>query len=338
MGGLGKSYLAIDMGLGIASGVISNATTPRTALGGEIVAHGSVVILSAEDSKDSIHRRLDKIDPSNGRLSAGHKLMIVPMPDAGGPRPLVTGGRDGFAKTEFFAELKRQLMEVEDLKLVVIDPLQAFVTADITADVAASQFMWTAFAEICAATGATIMATHHMRKDGMTTVKTADDARECIKGNTGIVDGARLAYALWKVGEEEALGVCAQIGEEYRNGKVVRGAVVKVNDEADMEIHTYVRSPSGLLVERDDIESSGYSAAPVADQTIDFIQSEIEKAWKDGNPFGLHYHHARPLYLYVSSNTSMRANDAKKLVKEWSANGVIAEELFDRKAKKNGLR
>ena len=67
MGGLGKSYLALDMALSIAAGV-AGFELPRTVLGGRIAVEGSAVMLTAEDSLNAIHRRLQRIDPDNRRL------------------------------------------------------------------------------------------------------------------------------------------------------------------------------------------------------------------------------------------------------------------------------
>ena len=108
------------------------------------------------------------------------------------PGPLIANDGKTFARTPFFDDLKRQLLAIKDLRLVVIDPLQAFVSADVNADPAAAQFLWSAMAELAAATGATVLLTHHMRKDGMMRIADGDDAREAIRGTTALVDGARL--------------------------------------------------------------------------------------------------------------------------------------------------
>src|SRR4029077_5107392 len=142
-----------------------------------------------------------------------------------------------------------QLLEIKDLRLVVIDPLQAFVLADVNADPAAAQFLWSAMAEIASSTGATVLFTHHMRKDGMMKITDGDDAREAIRGTTALVDGARLAYALWKLDDDTAKPVCERLEIPFERGRIVRGAVVKANDEADHTAHTYRREESGLLLQ-----------------------------------------------------------------------------------------
>lgn len=339
MGGLGKSFLAIDTALTIALGVTGHIK-PKKIFGGEIVEFGTAVIISAEDSHASIHRRLARIDPQERRREAHGRLIIVPMPNVGGPKPLIAADKDGIHKTEAFYELKRQLLEIEDLKLVILDPLQAFVIADVSSDPAAGQFMWTAFAEICAETGATVCIPHHMRKEGSARIKTIDDAREAIRGVTTLVDGARVAYAMWKEHTEEAQAICAALDVPFDHGKVVKGAVVKSNDEEDKSIHTYIRQPTGLLEDRSDAipAMSDGSGLSITNDQIAVIQREIERRWCSGNPFGVAPNSASPLWRYIHEQTRLKAKDAKDLVQAWMANEVLANEEYDRRNKKHGLR
>jgi hypothetical protein len=174
MGGLGKSYLALDLALQIAAGV-AGLEQPRKILGGRIAIEGTAVVITAEDSFDAVHRRLNRIDPEARRLRRPKRLIVLPLPDAGGPRPLIATNGKTLARTPFFDDLKRQLMQLPELRLVVIDPLQAFVLADVNADPAAAQFLWSAMAELATATRATILLTHHMRKDGMLRIADDDD-------------------------------------------------------------------------------------------------------------------------------------------------------------------
>ena len=64
-----------------------------------------------------------------------------------------------------------------------------------------------------------------------------------------LVDGARLAYALWKLDDDTARPICEQLQIPFERGRIVRGAVVKANDEADHSAHTYLREETGLLVQ-----------------------------------------------------------------------------------------
>jgi hypothetical protein len=339
MGGLGKSYLAIDLALQIAVGVIG-LEQPKTVLGGKVIAQGSAVVISAEDSFDAIHRRLNRIDPGERRLNDPQRLIIVPLADASGPQPLIAVEAGVPAKTAFFQTLKTQLVAFADLKLVVIDPLQAFVMADVNSDPAAGQYMWTAIAELCAATGATVIVTHHMRKDGLSRIDSADDAREAIRGSTALVDGARVSYALWKTDAETARALCLQLDVEYENGRIVQGAVVKANDEANYVVHTYVREESGLLTDRGDVTGAMDVAqtGPTLQKARDILK-EIQRRFDEGTPFS-HAPNSGPRYLihFFMRQHGMNRSAAKNLLTDWLNNNVVIVDVCDRKTKMAGLK
>lgn len=338
MGGVGKSFISLDLALQIADTVAGGK--PRKVLGGEVVAHGSVVVLSAEDSAPSVHRRLERIDPDNRRERANGKVFIVPMPEVGGPMPLVTGDRGEFKRTAKFDALIRQLKQIPDLRLIVIDPLQAFVTADITKDPAAGQYMWSAFAQVCAETCATVIACHHMRKDGMNRIDSADAAREAIRGSTALIDGARASYALWAAGEEGARRVCSAAGVEYQPKRVVHGAVVKSNDEHDWHVHTYVRADSGLL-EACDVDAA--ITAPDGDrltqQQVRQVFNEIDERWRSEAPFSAAanaVHRYLPNWIRQQFGTSKKT--AKEHLEEWMIGGLLVSQEASKKSKLHGLK
>lgn len=288
MGGLGKSFVALDMGIKVASPkpLLSLGSLPQS-LGHNVMDHGKVVFLTAEDSFDSIHRRINKlVSPENLKLT-NDNLIIIPMSSVDFPQLLVREGRNGLEMTEVFVELKRQLLEIDNLKLVCIDPLQAFVGADITSKPEAAQFMWTCFAKIAAQSGATLLATHHMRKDGMAEIKTAADAREGIRGTTGLVDGARAAFVMWQAIREIGECIAKQMNLEYEAHRFIQGAIVKANDEADHNVTSYYREDTGFLkclgmVDTDEAASRREDILPA---TYDFVLRAIRNCLVDKGRF-----------------------------------------------------
>lgn len=340
MGGLGKSYLALDLGLQIAAGVTSSIV-PKTILGGEVMASGTAVILSAEDSRDSIHRRFNAIDPQSTRLINPSRLITVPMPNAGGPQSMIASNGKSLGKTDFFEMFKSQLCSIGDLKLVVIDPLQAFVMADINADPAAGQFMWSAFAEICALTQATVLVCHHMKKQDGGPIETIDEARSAIRGSTALVDGSRLSYALWKTGDEKAKAICVQNGLEFEDGVVVNGAVVKANDQASKRIETLIRQPSGLLVARQEINISTISKSSehrVSNADLRQILDEVRRRFLERRPFS-HSNNAGGKWLghYIMRQKGVDRRAATQIVDSLLSREKLVIEMIDPKLKKQGL-
>jgi RecA-family ATPase len=217
MGGVGKSFLTLQLCHLVATPPLENPGAPdgqihnlntytRPLLGGTVVEHGKAVLITAEDSDDVIHRRLAVVDPYERRTD---DLIIIALPSAGGPMPFFVQDRDGVRATNEWLMLREQLLNTTSLKLIAVDPLAAFAQVPLDADSAAASFVVSAFGQLAAATGATVLLSHHMRKPPSgKTPQTPAEARDAIRGSTAIVDGVRLAYALWQVEEAEGKKVC----------------------------------------------------------------------------------------------------------------------------------
>lgn len=243
MGDVGKSMLMLDLAVSVATG------REDCALGGKISHNGTAVVITAEDDYQEVLRRIAAIDQDNRRLQFPEKLIIVPLPDAGGPFQIVVARQGRPEVTKEYKHIEQQLLAIDDLAMVVFDPMQTFVAADITADATAGQFVCSLASELAAETKAAIIFTHHMRK-GSKPIETAADARDAIRGTTALVDGVRCVYALWQAPEKYAANACQELNTEYTRNKVVRGAVVKSNSPADLKLKTYLRNDSGLLIDR----------------------------------------------------------------------------------------
>lgn len=217
-------------------------------LGADVLEHGSAVIITAEDSMNDIKRRLHTRDPDGSRRAAAEgRLFIVPLPDTGGPVQLARarpGWHSGYEATEAFEQLAQQLEKIPDLKLVNIDPLASFAGIDINADPQAGQFLQGLLARLAARTGACVLAAHHMSKGKKGDDFTSDSAREAIRGTSALVDGVRLAIAIWPAGSKTVKDVRAW--RPVPSHDVFCAAVVKANCEADRSVRILVRE-QGLL-------------------------------------------------------------------------------------------
>jgi hypothetical protein len=285
-GGLGKSMILLDLAWLISSG--KGAIVEIEIFGGKVRAEGAAVIIAGEDGADTVHRRL-------GARERPDHLYIVPLPDAGGPLPLVRQTREGLAATHEFHLLRKQLLAIPNLKLVVIDPLQAFVHADINADPAAAQYTFGLLAQLARETGATVMVAHHMRKpSGTDSIKTAGDARNAIRGTTGIVDAVRAVCAMWPAYDDDRQQILKLLGSNERfddasRCPIVLGAVVKANERATQGLQTYRRTKNGQLID----VSRAYCRALASDlpglgvqeEALDQIVEVVKTRAKKGKPF-----------------------------------------------------
>ncbi len=286
MGGSGKGMLGLHLALQVACDYEPDLLSPYPkAFGNDVLQRGTAVIFSAEDDQSEIHRRLAAIDASN-RRSQAERLIVVPLPNAGGPMPLVVPGKNGPEVTDTFKEIQEQLLGIRDLKLVIFDPLVNFAMVDLHKDPAAGSFVNTQFAALASETGAAVLVMHHLNKLGIDkAIHTPEQAREKIKGTTTIVDGVRSAYCLWAMEKEKAKRVCTRLDTEWQREKVYSGAVVKSNGPADKDVKTYVRQPNGLLMVMDEVlRSTKISTAEIFDALI----NDVRRAAVVGRPFAIH--------------------------------------------------
>lgn len=285
MGDTGKGMLLLNLALLVATGSPSHNsfTTGAMAFGNPVEQFGTAVIFTAEDDKNEVHRRLESLDPQRLRLREPHRLLVIPLPNAGGAFPLVHTSKDGIEATQQYHFIKDQLLKIPDLRLIVFDPLSSFIHADVNADPAAGSFATGLLASLASETGASLMIAHHMRKPpGGKPITTVEQARDAIRGTSAIVDGVRLAYALWPAPYEHQYLVFRSLSKPFERSMVFQGAVVKSNAPADRAMRTFMRNDAGLLTCIDE----ELKERKVPEATLkELLVTAISKSASKGHPF-----------------------------------------------------
>jgi len=337
VGGLGKSYILLDLCMKVAGG--DQSLHKEQALGGTILKNGKVVFLGAEDSADSIHRRIESIAGPNLAERAAGNLFVVPLPDAGGPVPLIQNAMGQYTVTPQYLNIRQQLIDLGDVALVVIDPLQAFAHADINTDPAAGQFWWTLMSELCVATNSNVLIAHHMRKEGTFSIRKSAQAREAIRGTTALVDGARWVYGLWAMPENDEIIIAQKLDFESGQGQCVMGGIVKINDAADKSTRTFIRSEQGLLIDRtNEVAEILEASTKLSRMQTDTILEEIDKRWGTDEPFSHAVNTNRSLQKWISTEYAMPKHAAKQYVQAWLDQKIIENVVHNKQSKAKGLR
>ena len=246
-GDAGKGMMTLDLGMKIASG------KPMSfAFGGLVKEFGNVVVFTAEDDEAEMHRRIDRLDDFGDRFNYPHEIRVVPLPNVGGVFPIMKEANGEFTTSEEFEKIYSQLLQLQNLKLIVFDPLASFVHADVNADPAAGAALTGLLAKIATETGASVLMCHHMTKvKDDAVVSTPEQARNMIRGTSALVDGVRSAFALWQVDTARGQKMCEALETPYARNRCFDGAVVKSNGPADRKIRHFLRDQSsGLLIDK----------------------------------------------------------------------------------------
>ena len=278
-GDSGKGMMTLDLAMKVASGF-----SMQSSFGGLVSTHGNVVIMTAEDDKDELHRRVERLDPRRKRFDYEHDMRVLPLPNLGGVFPMMQKIDNSYVMGAEFERLYEQILEIDNLALFIADPMASFVHADINADPAAGAAFMGMLAQLSTETGATVMVNHHMAKIRENEpITTPEQARNLIRGTSAIVDGVRSAFSVWQVDEKIGRQRCKDLDITYTRNTVFDGGVVKSNGPANRDIRHFIRNQdTGLLEDRSqDIRNLALSSS--IRQRIDYMYQFIELCEQNGH-------------------------------------------------------
>jgi hypothetical protein len=273
-GGIGKGLLALDLAWKVVLRGHGRLGDGVTALGERVVDGGvSVAVLALEDDPVDLHRRAEIIDPIGERTEYGHSFYTCSIDTFGGSLPIVTMQASAVTFTEMWAEVERELAEIDGLALLVLDTLSKCSHVPIEEDPLVANMLYARLGALAVRLNIAIVVTHHMGKDkGLRNGRIEDvyDARSLVRGTSALVDGARCVYTLWPERDHDKLEQLLQQAAQSRNQRVrdaalrhlaffdergcyptaavVHGAVVKSNIGPLPPPRLFVRERSGLLV------------------------------------------------------------------------------------------
>jgi hypothetical protein len=330
LGGVGKSFALLDLAFKVCRFDSETWTEPR-AFGGEIMRFGSAVVLSAEDSRDELHRRVRALGDDEALKRTTGRLFIPPVVDLGGAPILMTMQYGEAMMTPAWEEFCNQCKAIQDLQLIVIDPLQSFVSADLNSDSTAAARLMGALSSLAAETGATVLGAHHMRKAGSFKIATIWEAREAVRGVAALLDQSRFAICLWYGNnideiEQQLADEGLLEGGKLNRADFVQGAIVKSNAPTDQTIRDYIRdSTTGLLQDRTgEFDMAREVSNTISDTNRDAIFEDVLVREKENNHFGLGAQSKDALSKHIVKNYGYKTKTAKQYVDKWMDEGYLS--------------
>lgn len=249
-GAAGKSFLMMDLALKLAA---AGGNWPQQTWLGQPVSPdcegGTVVLISAEDDADELHRRWHMLDPDySRRRRAGTRLLALPLDSLGGSFPFVADDKSG-ALTEKWHRLLTRLIEHSQqpgvkIIAVIIDTLNATYHAEENSATAAGQYL-RAITPICGALGAAAIVTHHIKKPAKEGIKSAEEMYEAVRGSSALPNGMRSVVGVWHSADYKRL--LKTMGQQPVAKRLYHAAVLKANGAHMVGQRTLLRNQFGLL-------------------------------------------------------------------------------------------
>ena len=255
-GGAGKTFLALDLAMKVASFTDCKPENTNQWCGKPIIMGGTTVILTTEDDKDELHIRLNDIDP-DGRLRAlaGDKFIVLPTINTGGAFCLAErDARTGEIKaSKKWAEMLGMLSSIKDLTLVVVDTLNSTLHGDENSAVVINEFVRQA-SQVCGQLGAALLMTHHIRKQGDEPIRNAEDMKSAVRGSSALPAAFRSVIGIWHCSDYDRR--MQAMGLTPERGWLWKMAIIKANNPEMMRGElTLLRNETGLLRDVSDDDS-----------------------------------------------------------------------------------
>lgn len=284
-GGIGKTWALLQLGMAVAGGPGARWLSSKVAQW--IEPGAKAVLLVAEDDLDEVHARIASLDPGGQfRESCGENLIVLPLPNMGGAFSLVEmdPSRNATASRKW-REFIEQLQMIPDLRLVGVDTYSALLHGDENSAHIANEWCRVAIEPICGRIGATMIVTHHIRKANESQkIRSKEDMRAAIRGNTALPNAFRSAFGMWPDPEwRQHMKLC---GMEPRDGVLFKAAILKGNNpELRRDEFSLIRAESGELAWHE--EASSLKPKKILTAEKAWLLFAIRMAADDGFPFGL---------------------------------------------------
>lgn len=205
-GGVGKTYLALDLSLKLSAGANSkflDFTIDKQCL---------VFFVTVEDGRSTIQQRLEKLDPDKSirKLAEDTFYGLTATEAFGGHFTLVEYGSNQNTKLTanykwLIEEIKKKSEEHPDLPIfVVFDTYSATHHSDEN-NAAGAKEWFRAASVLQDKFEATILITHHIRKTGyQEPIRGPEDFEMTIRGSNVFVNTCRIVLGIWAMPQSEA--------------------------------------------------------------------------------------------------------------------------------------
>lgn len=213
-GGVGKTYVSLELAMKAAAGNIKIGNFPNNFMGFDVLEKMMVIVFTVEDGQHDIHRRLCAIDPDGSlRQASGDNCYIIPVQEQllNGLTLVAKDSKGNLGPSDSWRFIIDQIAvlrneEGEELPLlVIIDTYSATHHGDENNAVAVNEW-FRAAGLVRKRFGATLFLTHHVRKsDPKEEIKTPSEMKASVRGSTAFLNSLRTVYGIWEMPNSDSV-------------------------------------------------------------------------------------------------------------------------------------
>ena len=333
-GGSGKTALRIAQALALASG--------RPITGEQVFQRARVLIISLEDDKDELRRRVRAACLHHGiSQDMVRGWLFLAAPDAAAGR-LMVPDEAGRAKPSTLVESLDAAITHREIDAVIIDPFVKSHAVDENNN-AAMDAVVQLLANVAAKRNVVIDVPHHTSK-GLNTPGNADSGR----GASAMKDAARLVYTLTRMTPEEAKTY--GIVEKDRR-RLIRMDSAKVNIAPSAQakwfrlVGVQLRNGTKLYPYGDEVQTvetwTPHDAwADLSGHLLNRILDDIDAGLPDGNRYtdAPRATDRAAWHIVTKHAPSKTEADARRIIKTWVKNGVLTAETYENPATRKDVK
>jgi len=207
-GGVGKTYVSIELGMRAAAGPCVIDGQKNEFMGFPVLEKMNVLIFTVEDGQHDLHRRVRAIDPSGSlEEAAGDNCCIIPVQEQilDGLTLVERDDKGNWKPSVAWKAMQNYIddfMQDEDTKdyplFVIIDTYSATHHGDENSATGTNE--WFRSAGLLRRYDTTLLVTHHVRKaDQKMEIKTVEDMKANVRGSSAFMNACRTVYGIWKM-------------------------------------------------------------------------------------------------------------------------------------------
>jgi hypothetical protein len=324
-GDVGKTTLRLTQAIELATG--------RELLGMRVYQRSKVLVLSFEDDRPELHRRLLAICRHHNISSAELKGWLFCKDLNGGAKLAELDARGRKRQIGALDGMLRRAIARTGCSLVVLDPFVKLHALN-ESDNADMDFLCSALIRIAQNCGIAIDSPAHTHK-GQIQAGDADARR----GASAQRDAGRLDYTLTAMSEDEAkqFGINLDVRKGYmRLDKAKANIVRAVKARWFRLVSVRLANADSVYVEGDEVQAIERWAPPevwadAAPETLNAILDAIDAGLPDGRRYSDHSKaKGREAWLLVESHCPGKGEaQCREMIRQWLKAGVLVEKDYD---------